>query len=300
MLAALLPMLGALLANGGLNKVLAGFQQSGQGEKAASWVGAGANEPVSAGEVENAIGSDEIDRIAGQLGVSREEAAEGIATVLPNLVDQVSPEGELPADPDLDRVFDRLSQASVFSGSGVARRDEHRPRRARRPELAPPPHLDRRRHRPRARARLHRLGDRAPWWAQQVGKQVDGSITTGVFVGLFSQSVRVRVHARSPRDPRRRRPRAAHLAGARDSALAFAVILASPNLMTLGIVLGNGNAAHAGDRILDVEAPAFRGGSLAGAAIAVLLVAYILHLLDLADGAPAGSTGPGRLATRTV
>ncbi len=113
MLAALLPMLGALLANGGLNKVLAGFQQSGQGEKAASWVGAGANEPVSAGEVENAIGSDEIDRIAGQLGVSREEAAEGIATVLPNLVDQVSPEGELPADPDLDRVFDRLSQASA-------------------------------------------------------------------------------------------------------------------------------------------------------------------------------------------
>ena len=112
-LAALLPMLGAMLANGGLNKVLAGFQQSGQGEKAASWVGTGANEPVSAGEVENAIGSDEIDRIAGQLGVSREEAAEGIATVLPNLVDQVSPEGELPADPDLDRVFDRLSQASA-------------------------------------------------------------------------------------------------------------------------------------------------------------------------------------------
>jgi uncharacterized protein YidB (DUF937 family) len=112
MLAALLPALGTMLANGGLNKVLAGFQQSGQGEKAASWVGTGANEPVSAGEVENAIGSDEIDRIAGQLGVSREQAAEGIATVLPDLVDHVSPEGELPPDHDLDRVFDRLSQAS--------------------------------------------------------------------------------------------------------------------------------------------------------------------------------------------
>jgi uncharacterized protein YidB (DUF937 family) len=113
MLAALLPALGTMLANGGLNKVLAGFQQSGQGDKAASWVGTGANEPVSPGEVENALGSDEIDRIAGQLGVSREEAAEGIATVLPKLVDQVSPEGELPADPDLDRVFNRLSQASA-------------------------------------------------------------------------------------------------------------------------------------------------------------------------------------------
>jgi uncharacterized protein YidB (DUF937 family) len=113
MLAALLPVLGTMLANGGLNKILAGFRQSGQGEKAASWVGTGANEPVSAGEVESAIGSDEIDRIASQLGVSRAEAAEGIATVLPNLVDKVSPEGELPADPDLDRVFNRLSQASA-------------------------------------------------------------------------------------------------------------------------------------------------------------------------------------------
>ena len=113
MLAALLPALGAMLANGGLEKILAGFQQSGQGEKAASWVGTGANEPVSAGDVENAIGSDEIDRIAAQLGVSRDEAAEGIATVLPNLVDRVSPEGDLPSSPDLDRVFDRLSQASA-------------------------------------------------------------------------------------------------------------------------------------------------------------------------------------------
>ena len=112
------------------------------------------------------------------------------------------------------------------------------------------------------------------WWAQQVGKQVDGSITTGVFVGLFYGFVftlapllivvGVVLWRRTWR--------------ALAIALAVAVILASPNLMTLGIVLGNGNAAHAGDRILDVEAPAFRGASLAGAAVAILLVAYIVHL----------------------
>jgi hypothetical protein len=112
------------------------------------------------------------------------------------------------------------------------------------------------------------------WWAQQVGKQVDGSITTGVFVGLFYGFVFTLV-------PLvilvgvflwRRTWRVLAIA------LAVAVILASPNLMTLGIVLGNGNAAHAGDRILDVEAPAFRGASLVGAAVAIVLVAYILHL----------------------
>lgn len=112
------------------------------------------------------------------------------------------------------------------------------------------------------------------WWAQQVGKQVDGSITTGIFVGLFYGFVFTLVPLAIL---------AAVLAWRRSwravaIALGIAIIVALPNLMTLGIVLGSGNAAHAGDRILDVEAPAFRGGSLAGAVLAVLVVAYFLHL----------------------
>ena len=56
-------------------------------------------------------------------------------------------------------------------------------------------------------------------------------------------------------------------------------MLAIPNLMTLGIVLGRGNAAHAGERILDVEAPAFRGASLAGALIALAMAAFVGYLI---------------------
>jgi hypothetical protein len=62
-------------------------------------------------------------------------------------------------------------------------------------------------------------------------------------------------------------------------ALVLAILAGLPNLLTLGIVLGRGNAAHAGERILDVEAPAFRGGTLAGAVLAVLLVGLIAYLL---------------------
>ena len=51
--------------------------------------------------------------------------------------------------------------------------------------------------------------------------------------------------------------------------------------MTLGIVLGVGSGAHAGDRILDVEAPAFRGATLAGAILAALLAGYIWYLLGV-------------------
>ena len=60
--------------------------------------------------------------------------------------------------------------------------------------------------------------------------------------------------------------------------LALAVLLALPNLFTLGIVLGNGNAAHAGQRILDVEAPNFRAGSLAGAILAGVIFLGITYL----------------------
>ena len=49
--------------------------------------------------------------------------------------------------------------------------------------------------------------------------------------------------------------------------------------MTLGIVLGTGNAAHAGERILDVEAPAFRGATLAGALIALGMIGFVAFLM---------------------
>ena len=73
-------------------------------------------------------------------------------------------------------------------------------------------------------------------------------------------------------------PLAPDVAGDR-VALALAVLLAIPNLMTLGIVLGTGNAAHAGDRILDVEAPAFRGATLVGALIALGMVGFVGYLV---------------------
>jgi len=113
------------------------------------------------------------------------------------------------------------------------------------------------------------------WWAQRIGDQADGSIVTGTLVGLFYGFVFTALPllvlglvARWKRTWR-----------ALVMAAAFAVLLAIPNLLTLGIVLGTGNAAHAGDRILDVEAPAFRGASLTGALIAIGLAVFVGYLL---------------------
>ena len=58
-----------------------------------------------------------------------------------------------------------------------------------------------------------------------------------------------------------------------------ALILAAPNLMTLGIVLGNGKGAHAGQRTLDDQAPGFRGASLIGVLIALVLAGGVQYLV---------------------
>ena len=119
------------------------------------------------------------------------------------------------------------------------------------------------------------------WWAHRVGAQVDGSITQGTLLGLVYGFVftflPIIVFVLIVRW--RRTWKAVVFA------LIVALLLAAPNLMTLSIVVGTGNAAHAGDRVLDVEAPAFRGGSLAGAIAAGLLLAGIAYLLISRDSA---------------
>ena len=113
------------------------------------------------------------------------------------------------------------------------------------------------------------------WWAHQIGDQVDESIVRGTLVGLFYGFVftflPLLVLAAVFRWKRTWR--------ALVMAAAFAILLAIPNLLTLGIVLGAGNAAHAGDRTLDVRAPAFRGASLAGALLAAGLILFVGYLL---------------------
>lgn len=113
------------------------------------------------------------------------------------------------------------------------------------------------------------------WWAQRVGDQVNGSITQGVLVGLFYGFLFTLLPlAILALVLRWSRTWKWVLVG-----LIVALLAATPNLMTLGIVLGTGNAAHAGDRILDVEAPAFRGASLAGAILAVALALLVFYLV---------------------
>jgi energy-coupling factor transporter transmembrane protein EcfT len=113
------------------------------------------------------------------------------------------------------------------------------------------------------------------WWAHRIGDQVDGSITQGTLLGLFYGFVFTLVPIALVVGILRWRRTWRTVV----FALLVGILFALPNLMTLSIVVGRGNAAHAGDRTLDVDAPAFRGGTLAGAVLAALLIGFIAYLL---------------------
>src|SRR5437868_4842252 len=101
--------LGGLLAggaagsviSGGLGDVLKQLQQSGQGDKANSWVGTGENKPIAPGDLANALGADQINTLASQSGLSRDELLDGLSQYLPKAIDHLTPEGRLPSDSEV-------------------------------------------------------------------------------------------------------------------------------------------------------------------------------------------------------
>jgi uncharacterized protein YidB (DUF937 family) len=87
-----------LQQHGGLEGLVAKFQEAGLGDMVQSWIGTGANAPVTAGQLERVLGHDAVAAVASQAGVSTQQAAGGLASVLPELVNQLTPGGSVPAN----------------------------------------------------------------------------------------------------------------------------------------------------------------------------------------------------------
>ena len=84
--------------NGGLRKMIEDMQNNGQGDAAKSWVGSGENQHVDPNDLANAIGLDDIDAVAQQTGMPREQLLSELSQHLPEFVDQLTPDGRLPTD----------------------------------------------------------------------------------------------------------------------------------------------------------------------------------------------------------
>jgi uncharacterized protein YidB (DUF937 family) len=91
--------------SGGLGDLLKQLQQGGHAETADSWVGNGTNKAIAPGDLANALGADQINSLASQSGLSRDDLLDGLSQYLPKVVDHLTPDGRLPTE---DEVSGRL------------------------------------------------------------------------------------------------------------------------------------------------------------------------------------------------
>ncbi len=101
--------------NGGLEGVLGKFRECGMGGQADSWVSTGPNMGISPNQLQEALGSSTIGQIASQLGVSQDEAGSTMSQLLPELINQLTPQGQVTSESN-DAIADGLDLLSRSVG----------------------------------------------------------------------------------------------------------------------------------------------------------------------------------------
>jgi uncharacterized protein YidB (DUF937 family) len=81
---------------GGLQGMVQSFHDKGMGGIVSSWVGSGANSPITADQIHQVLGSDQVKALAAKAGISPDEAGNAIAQLLPTLVNKLTPNGSVP------------------------------------------------------------------------------------------------------------------------------------------------------------------------------------------------------------
>ena len=91
----LLPMvMGLVTQGGGIRGVLQKFAAQGMGEVAGMWVANGPNPPITAEQFTKVFGQQQVNLVARQMGVLPQQAAQGLAAVLPLVIDKLTPDGQ--------------------------------------------------------------------------------------------------------------------------------------------------------------------------------------------------------------
>lgn len=89
--------------NGGLKNLLGDMEENGEADAANSWVSNGPNKSISPGDLAKALGADDVNAVAQQTGMSRDDLLNTLSQHLPELVNQMTPDGRLPTDHEASR-----------------------------------------------------------------------------------------------------------------------------------------------------------------------------------------------------
>lgn len=105
---AITDLLGA--QEGGLGGLVGALEKSGLGGLASSWIGKGENLPIAAEQIQTVLSSGMLADFAAKLGVDPEVAAGTLAKVLPQVIDHLTPDGQLPTGGGLGGIVDILGK----------------------------------------------------------------------------------------------------------------------------------------------------------------------------------------------
>jgi uncharacterized protein YidB (DUF937 family) len=97
-------------ATGGLLGLVNTLRQFGLDDVVSSWISTGKNKPISSEQVQDALGEGQINQMAQDMGVSHQEVSTGLAGLLPQLIDKLTPDGKLPEGSVLDQGVELLKK----------------------------------------------------------------------------------------------------------------------------------------------------------------------------------------------
>jgi uncharacterized protein YidB (DUF937 family) len=87
---------GLIEKHGGVQGIISQLEEQGLGGTVRSWVGTGANQPITADQIHQAFGSDTVKQLAAKVGMSPEDLAAKLSQILPQAIDKLTPGGVAP------------------------------------------------------------------------------------------------------------------------------------------------------------------------------------------------------------
>lgn len=93
---------------GGLGSIIEQFTRAGFGQQAQSWVGTGANMPISPEDLMKVFGQGQMQQWGQQLGLNPQETAGSLSSVLPEIINQLTPKGQVTQGNEFDSLLSSL------------------------------------------------------------------------------------------------------------------------------------------------------------------------------------------------
>jgi uncharacterized protein YidB (DUF937 family) len=94
--------------SGGLGGLIGAFQKGGLGDVMSSWISTGPNPPITADQLGKVLGHDVLGQFAAKAGVPHAQAGGLLASLLPTIVDQLTPQGTVPETSALESALGGL------------------------------------------------------------------------------------------------------------------------------------------------------------------------------------------------